>query len=179
MEILFIVLIVLLVVGTTVCVIVFRLKKEEKEKYYTAAGNILKEDFLNYALQNPLDVASYRKEPNAQKTMLYLKTLNSKPKVSFVFDPEKGVLIGRDKENSNIYLNEALVSKEHCQIYSQGFDVYLKDMNSANGTIVSRGLFKKYFITSRAKIQLKSGDKITVGSNTFRIVLFYYDMVWM
>lgn len=179
MEILIIILIVVLIIGIAVYIVASNKKKTEREKYYTAAGNILKEDFLNYLLQNPMGTSENLHEPNAQKTMIYIKSLNSKQKKQYVFDPEKRILIGRDKDESNIYLNEAFVSQYHCCIFSDGSRVYLSDMNSSNGTILKRGLFKKYYIYNQAVIELKSGDKITIGSNTFKVILFYYDMVLM
>lgn len=178
-SIIIIVVVVVLIIGIAVYIFVSNKKKTEREKYYTASGNILKEEFLNYLLQNPMNTDGDQHVPNAQKTMIYIKSVNSKPKKQYVFDPEKRILIGRDKNESNIYLNEAFVSQYHCCIFSDGSKVYLSDMNSANGTILKRGLFKKYNIYNQAVIELKSGDRITIGSNTFKVILFYYDMVLM
>lgn len=173
------IVIIALIIAAALYIVITGIKRTEKEKYYTAAGNILKEDFLNYSLQNPANTNGVLKNPNARKIMIYLKSVGSKDKKRFVFDPEKKVLIGRDKEKSNIYLNEAFVSVQHCCIFSENMHVFLSDMNSANGTMVSRGLFTKYCISNQNTIELLSGDKVTVGSNKFKITLFYYDMILM
>lgn len=153
--------------------------KEEKQKYYIAAGNIYKEDYLNYTLQNPVDGNKHYKKPKDQKMMLYIKSLNTKEPYQYVFDPSKKIVCGRDQENSNLFINEASVSKNHCCIFSEGFDVYLMDLSSSNGTNVHKGLFRNYLISDGNMIQLETGDIITIGSNKFKIFLFYYDVTIM
>lgn len=170
---------ILIALAVVAFVIVSNMKKEEREKYYTAAGNIIKEDYLNYSLQNPLMLSSDVSKPNGQKMMVFLKTLNVKPKKEFVFDPEKRIFIGRNKENNNIFIDEATVSQNQCCIYSDGINVYLQDSNSANGTIVKSGLFSKQNVCQNCSIQINNNDVITIGSNKFKIILFYYDMVTM
>ncbi len=178
-TIVFIIFVVVAVVVSVISVVLYNRGKEERAKYYMSAGNILKEDFLNYALTNPLDSDEAMEMPTSRKTMIFIKTLNCKPKSQFVFDPKRQIVIGRDKNNSNIYINEVLVSKKHCCIYAEGFDVFLADTGSANGTVVRRGLFKKYYIGNMCRIQLKTGDRIKIGSTKFKVVLFYYDMALM
>lgn len=179
MEIILIILIALIAVIIIVFGVVSHIKKIEREKYYMAAGNIIREDFLNYSLQNPANYDGGCGMPSGQRTMLYIKSKTSGKKSQFVFDPEKRILIGRDRFNSNIYINEAFVSQHHCSIFFRNNQVFLQDMNSANGTYVKRGLFKKYFIVNGQYIQLRSKDRIIIGSNKFKIILFFYDMSMM
>ena len=113
------------------------------------------------------------------KIMIYIKTLNRKQKAQFVFDPEKGVNIGRDSEKNNIFINEASVSMNHCKIFSDNMKVYICDLNSSNGTILKRGLFGNYLLEGGNSCELMSGDRVCIGSNVFKITLFYYDMVTM
>ena len=176
---LFIIFLVI-VVAASVSVTVYTNKKKEKEqKYYIAAGNIYKEDYLNYSLQNPLVENPNFSKPSDQKTMIYLKCLHTKNKMEYVFDPSKEIVIGRDQERCNLYINEPSVSKIHCCIFASGFDVYLKDMGSANGTAVHKSLFNNYIINNKEMIKLDTGDVITIGSNEIKIALFYYDVTIM
>ncbi len=108
--------------------------------------------------------------------MVFIKTRKPGQNFSFVFDPEKKIMIGRDKNKSNIYVEDVLVSQDHCCIYSEGNYIYLQDMYSANGTSVKRGLFKRYDVNNGYRILLRSGDIITVGSSRLSIILFYYDI---
>lgn len=164
---------------TIMFVVISHLKKTERQKYYAAAGNILREEFLNYALQNTINPESNISEPKSGKIMLYLKSKSTGKKTQFVFDPEKIVKIGRDNSESNIFINDISVSQKHCQIYSIENTVYLQDLNSANGTIVKSGLLKKYLIFNGNQIELRTGDKIIIGSSVFKVYLFYYDLTLM
>lgn len=179
MEILVIILMVLISVAVIVFGVISHMKKTEREKYYVAAENILREDFLNYSLKNPLNNDGALQPPKGQKTMIYIKSKSGGKKVQFVFDPEKRIMIGRDKFNSNIYINEAFVSQQHCCIFSVGDDIYLQDLNSENGTKLNRGLLKRYTLFDGQCIRLRSNDSIIIGFNKFKITLFYFDMALM
>ncbi len=179
MEFLIIVFILLISVAIVIYGVFSHFKKSERDSYYAAAGNILREEFLVYSLKNTISDSSDVVQPNCQKMMLYIKLKNSGNKVQFVFDPEKKVMIGRDKFNSNIYINEMLVSQHHCCIYSENGNVLIKDLNSSNGTYVKRGLFKKFNLFNGEALQLRNGDSVIVGSNKFKITLFFYDMMLM
>lgn len=179
MELLIILLMALTAAFVIVFAVILHFRENERKKYYAAAGNILREDFLNYSLQNPMNADKCFSEPMGRKTMLYLKSKSSGKNIRFVFDPEKKILIGRDKYKSNIYINDVFVSQNHCCIYSKNGNIYLKDLNSANGTIVKRALFKRYRIFDGCKIKLKSKDRIIIGANEFKVTLFYFDMSLM
>lgn len=176
MEAAVIILLLLVFVFLIILTIRNHIKKTERQKYYAAAGNILREEFLNYSLQNTVSPENTISEPRAAKVMLYLKSQSPGKKAQFVFDPEKGIDIGRDSGRCNIFINEAEVSQFHCRIYSQNDRVFLQDMGSSNGTFVKRGVIKKYGLFNGNQIELKTGDKVLIGSCVFDIYLFYYDL---
>lgn len=167
-----------LLITALVFIIIFATKQAERKKYYIAAGNTLKEEYLDYSLRNNL-LAEGSFVPEGIKLMVYIKTKCNKKKIQYVFNPEKRILIGRDKHESNIYVSDNRVSKKHCCIYSHNGHVFLEDLNAANGTIVKRGLFSRYGVYSNNRIVLNSGDKIVIGGNVFKVILFYYDMSTM
>lgn len=176
MELAIIILLLLVFVLLIVMTVKNHLSKSERQKYYAAAGNILREEFLNYSLQNTVSPKSSISEPSASKYMLYLKSKSSGKKTQFVFDPEKEIVIGRDNARCTIYINEAEISQIHSRIYSSGGRVFLQDMNSSNGTYVKRGLLKKYELRGGNQIELRTGDKIIIGACVFNVCLFYYDL---
>jgi len=45
--------------------------------------------------------------------------------------------IGRDPAQALVVIQEAIVSKLHCSIFSRGGRIFIKDLNSTNGTYVS------------------------------------------
>ena len=173
--ILIIVFSIISVILMVVLLVLLSAKKTEKLKYYTAAGNTLREEYLNYSLRNNLYGADDLKHSNF-KQMIYLKTKYGKQKIKYVFNPENRIIIGRDKYESNIYVNNKTVSKKHCCIYLENGYVYLEDMNASNGTIVERGMFQKYRLISNNRIALNSKDKIVIGSSVIKVILFNYDM---
>lgn len=171
---LIIVLLVLIFILLIVLIVRNHMRKTEQQKYLAAAGNILREEFLNYSLQNSVMPQSGVSEPRPAKVMIYLKSKSSGKKTQFVFDPEKEIRIGRNNEN-NIFINESAVSQFHSRIYSQNDRVFLQDMHSSNGTFVGRGM-KRYELRDGNQIELRTGDKIQIGSCEFSVCLFYYDL---
>lgn len=179
MEVIVIILMVLISAAVIILGVTSHKMKMKRERYYVAAGNILREDFLNYSIENPLNYDGLLQRPKGQKTMIYIETKSNGKKVQFVFDPEKRIMIGRDKFNSNIYINEAFVSQQHCCIFSIGDEIYLQDLGSENGTQINRGLFKRYTLFDEQCIKLRSNDSIVIGYNKFKVTLFYFDMALM
>lgn len=176
MIVVLIVLGVILIGLLVALIIVNNMKKSERNKYYTAAGNTLREDFLNYSLQNHTGETADIRVPRSSKMMVYIKANSKGKKIRLVFDPERGINIGRDKNLSNIYINDQTVSQKHCFIYSVNDVVYLEDMYSANGTYIKRGFSNYYHIVEGQKIELCDNDIIIIGSNQLKVTLFYYDM---
>ena len=153
-------------------------KRTEYRKIYTAAGNILREDYLNYALQNHVVDASLRR-PEGSKRMICIRTVQNKKKISYVFDPEKGILIGRDAEKSNIFIDNPAISQNHCRIYSADGHIILEDLYSTNGTVVKRGRFKRYTIRDGYRMSLHSGDALLIGNSELKVLIFDYDITMM
>lgn len=75
--------------------------------------------------------------------------------------------IGRGAEN-DITINDELVSKDHAEIEaresegSKGYDYFIKDKESTNGTYVNDGRVDEHL--------LKHEDVIRIGVNHFRFV---------
>ena len=79
-----VIIVLLTVVIAVVSATVYTNKKKEKEqKYYIAAGNIYKEDYLNYSLQNPLDENLEYSKPADQKTMRFRNRCFIYKKITF------------------------------------------------------------------------------------------------
>ena len=145
-------------------------KKAEKQKYYDAAYKVLKEECLDLAIRNQNE--RMRAE---QKLMLYLKWKDSE-KQGYVFDPEKPVRIGRSPEQNDICIREGTVSSQHCVLFLYQGGLYLQDLNSRNGTLLKQG-FSRHLVNGTE--QVFSGDRIIVGSMTFQVTLFLFDMAYM
>jgi len=69
--------------------------------------------------------------------------------------------IGRE-QGLGLVISHPLVSRRHCQLTRRGEVVFLKDLDSANGTTVNGQRVKE--------VALKPGDKLTIGPLTFIVV---------
>ncbi len=77
--------------------------------------------------------------------------------------PKETLVIGR--RDSNLLLDDALVSGKHCQIIYRNGDFVLQDLGSTNGTTVDGRLVREHV--------LKPGNEIALGST--RLILFAGD----
>lgn len=148
-------------------VIIYYMHKQEVLRYYHAAYKMVKEEYLDISLRN--QGGHIANQP--LKKMIYLKNLKGN-KDGFVFDPEKGISIGRSKEGNNLCVRDAGVSGHHCRIYMYSGALFLEDMRSANGTIIKRGLSKIQVIQACCVF---SGDKIFIGDQVFKLTVFDFN----
>ncbi|PLY04465.1 MAG: hypothetical protein C0624_05850 [Desulfuromonas sp.] len=68
--------------------------------------------------------------------------------------------VGRDP-GCDIHLDNPLVSRQHAEIYRQGYTVYVEDKKSTNGTFLN-GKFMNF------KSGLNHQDTITIGKHVIR-----------
>ncbi len=92
-------------------------------------------------------------------------TVISGPHVGSNFKIEKpDSTVGRSSK-ADIHVNDVGISRKHARLITYGDDVFIEDMNSANGTFLNGDRIDR-------RIQLEEGDKITLGSST--ILKFSY-----
>ncbi|MBW3600456.1 MAG: FHA domain-containing protein [Planctomycetes bacterium] len=70
-------------------------------------------------------------------------------------------IIGRGR-GASLTLPHALVSRQHCEIYEAGGQLYVRDMGSLNGTFVGNEPI--------SEAPLPPGELLTVGAVTFRAI---------
>ena len=76
------------------------------------------------------------------------------------------VKIGRSSDNDIIYTEDA-ISRHHCELYCSNKKVFIKDLNSSNGTKVNG-------IKIDHPVWLKKGDKVELG----RVVCIDWYEIW-
>lgn len=154
-------------VAVLVAVLLVR-RRSERRKCLHAAHNLIQEELLD----NALGRNAGRALP-ARRLMLYL-CANTDPPKRTVFDPARGVLIGRGNE-CNVCVRDANVSQEHCRIFLRKGQVFVQDLDSVNGTWVRRGWRRRWRVKPEAPFPLQSGDRLLLGSVTLRVTLFPFD----
>ncbi len=145
-------------------------RNAERQKYYDAAHKMIKEAYLDNAINK--QQISYG---NRHKIMLYLKWKDRK-KYGFVFDPEKGVRIGRNPGENEICIQEGSVSGRQCVLMLADGRPAIRDLQSTNGTWIKRGI-RKHAV--RDAELLFTGDQIIVGSIRIRVTIFTFDIAYM
>jgi pSer/pThr/pTyr-binding forkhead associated (FHA) protein len=78
--------------------------------------------------------------------------------------PPTGVILGRSS-SCDLSIQDAILSRQHCRIYSEGDQVYLCDLNSANGTTLNG-----HDIDTTPQ-RLKDGDIVGLGESLFSVTI--------
>ena len=158
---------IVIAVGGVAAYIIRSSHAAEERKYYDAAYKMIKESYLDRAInRNGVQMGG------RQKVMLYLKWKDVK-KQGFVFDPEKGVRIGRIPDENDICVRENSVSGRQCVLMLSEGRPAIQDCGSTNGTWVKRGM-RKHPVQGAELIF--TGDQLLVGSIRIKITIFTFDM---
>lgn len=155
---------VVLVVVTNILNVV---KKSKIRKRQDAAYAILKEEALDYSLKHAVS------EKFRMDKRVMLQLFSKKLGIDSVFDPEKKITFGRANDNT-IVLNSPTVSSYHCEIFAKNGTVFIKDLNSSNGTIVQHKV-KKQSLKEGDMKELYTKDKIIISGISMEVILFYID----
>lgn len=75
------------------------------------------------------------------------------------FDIEDDIVIGSSFEHADLVINETGVSRTHAKLIKEDDIIYIKDINSTNGTIVQNTMLASYQM-----LQLHPGDRIEIGN---------------
>jgi predicted component of type VI protein secretion system len=71
--------------------------------------------------------------------------------------------VGRS-QTAGVYLDDKTLSREHTQFYLQGGRLYVRDLESKNGTYLNGALIMR-------PEPLKQGDRVKVGAAMFTVAL--------
>lgn len=75
------------------------------------------------------------------------------------------VVVGRDPDNRTYAINDSSVSRRHCVFYAQGNNLYIREINSTNGTFVDG---RK--LAEGESVSLRNGSDIKLGSVTLKVI---------
>jgi predicted component of type VI protein secretion system len=71
--------------------------------------------------------------------------------------------VGRER-TAGVYLDDKTLSREHTKFYIENGKLFVRDLDSKNGTYLNGSLIKN-------TQQLKAGDRVKVGSATFTVLV--------
>ena len=109
------------------------------------------------------------KAPSQIAMIFYIMDNDKKePLQSWDIIPKKKYIIGRSKKESDIVLNEKLLSRKHAElIYYDSKTIVIKDLDSRNGTYIN-----KERIESSKDVFFSTSDILSIG-NTNNEIVFY------
>lgn len=103
-------------------------------------------------------------QQHSERDQAYLIVISG-PHVGKMFKVEKDEnTLGRSTK-ADMYVNDVGISRQHARLITWGEDVFVEDLQSANGTYLNGARVDR-------RMQLQDGDKITLGSTT--ILKFTY-----
>lgn len=85
---------------------------------------------------------------------------------TFALQPAQINVIGR-QEGSGILLDSPRVSRKHAELFFQGERLYLRDLNSQNGTYLNGRRIENHDLDLAVEIQ--AGDEISLGDYIFEV----------
>ncbi|MDO4617666.1 MAG: FHA domain-containing protein [Lachnospiraceae bacterium] len=145
-------------------------EQARQDRCYAAALKVIKENSLNDALRNRT-----KQVKAGRKLMVYLEWRDA-AKAGYVFDPDRNVRIGRIPELNEIAIRNGSVSKQHCVLFTYQDRVYLRDLNSRNGTFLKRRFSRRRVLES---VPVLTGDRICVGGTEIRVRIFSFELTDM
>ena len=99
-----------------------------------------------------------RERPEIESTPYLIATAGALQNRIFYLPPERVLTLGRS-EDSFLQLEDEQVSRRHCLLERKGDTVFLRDLNSTNGTQVNGERI--------VEVALRDGDRLTVGGSQF------------
>jgi pSer/pThr/pTyr-binding forkhead associated (FHA) protein len=74
-------------------------------------------------------------------------------------------VVGRSPDDSAYAVNEDSISRRHCAFYAQGNNLYVRDINSTNGTFVNGRQ-----LSSGESVPLENGAEVRLGGVKFKVI---------
>ncbi len=113
---------------------------------------------------NTNDLRQAQAQQTQERDQAYLIVISG-PHVGTMFKIEDTqATVGRSSK-ADLYVNDVGISRKHAQLMAYGDDIFIEDLQSANGTFLNGSPVDR-------RQQLQDGDKITLGSTT--ILKFTY-----
>lgn len=146
-----------------------RRKKKEKirKNLYKMIEERVLEQSLKYRITNGQAAMQECKSP-----FLYVEFVNTKPLISYLFPLDEWITIGRNKENK-MCIHDEKISRLHCKVGMIDHVLLLQDQGSVNGSRICRGIFQHIDVSGGKQAELRSGDRIKIGSYRIKIRVVY------
>jgi len=171
MIIIYVTLIILLVIEVVVTVITSRNKSKNHKLTMECLQKMVEYNVLNATLNHPISSEQALAYEN-NKLFLKIEFVDARPYLGYMFDLSENVTVGRDRENKIVIRDDA-VSRVHCKFYVMNGQVFVKDLNSSNGTTIRGKWFGKIRLQSQNMVSVVNKDRVIIGGYTMRVQILY------
>lgn len=144
-------------------------KREENDQAAYSATLEESEAQKAFNEDKTVSILSYKKK-REKKKMIKLAEKNELNTPPYVFNAENVIKIGRHKRGNDLTVRDTTVSGYHCEVYAVGDNIYVRDLDSSNKTIIIRK--RKRLVADKSGEQLLSNDVLCLGSAQFDVTLF-------
>lgn len=141
-------------------------------KQLSEIQNSIRELMLENKINNSITGKLKEGEFETQRYFIYVEITNTNPCLSYVFNSNEEIIIGRSVKGTSISIQDPFVSKFHCKlIFYQGY-IYMQNISYGNLIEIKNGL-KKRVVNPGEETVVFQNDKITLGQEKLRILLFH------
>ncbi len=107
-----------------------------------------------------------------QKCFVYIEIINTYPVLTYVFNSDYPILVGRSVEENEICIQDPEVSRKHFQFYVYDGYLYVQCDSATNPVMIKHGLRKKY-VEYGCSEPIYHKDIIEVGQTRMQAYLIY------
>lgn len=139
-------------------------KKKQIEK---AILKLMRKNKLNDSLYNNVGGGK-----EFEKCFIYIEIINTSPALTYVFNSNQPILVGRSIEENEICIQDLEVSRSHCQFFVHEGYLYLQCFDVKNPVKIKRG-FHKIYVDSGYSELIYHKDVIEIGQTLMQAYLIY------
>ena len=144
------------------------MKPKHRKKIIQLIDKIQEQNLIKLYISNNSKETEQICENN--RNYLYVEFINTYPIISYLFNTDKPLVIGRNSDKCNIVINNNMVSRCQCEIYVSGYQVILRDVGGNNSVFYKTALRKKQ-LEKNSSILIFNTDILLIGKIKIRIFL--------
>lgn len=141
-------------------------KQIEKAILKLMRQNKLADSIANQELEHSGILKEY------QKCFIYIEIINTYPALTYVFNSDQPIMVGRSVEENEICIQDPEVSRKHFQFYFYDGYFYVQCNSVTNPVIIKRG-FHKIYVDYGCIEAIYHKDIIEVGQTRMQAYLIY------
>lgn len=147
------------------------MRTAKRKQIEEAVYKLMLENKLNRSITNDL-VQAVRKERESDKYFIYVEIRNTRPLVSYVFNSDREIRIGRDQDNCSICIQDPYISRQQGKLFQERGFLYIENMAMQNQIVIKRGL-RRHVLSGRDVQAVLQGDTIIIGEARLKALLLH------